>query len=125
MRRIRITSRSVDVEGVLHENPTADAVWEALPVKAEASLWGEEVYFPIPVDLPQAEDAREVAALGELGYWPRGKAFCVFFGPTPSSKGAEIRAYSPVNIFGRLDGDARMFMRVAEGEEITVERVES
>ncbi len=46
---------------------------------------------------------------------------CIFFGPTPSSRGSEVRAYSPVTVFGRIVGDTRIFRKVKEGDWIRVE----
>jgi hypothetical protein len=70
-----------------------------------------------------AEDAREVVAAGDLGYWPPGTAFCIFFGPTPMSRGEEIRPASPVNVFGRVIGDFSVFKQVASGTEVSVEKL--
>jgi hypothetical protein len=122
MRRVRISTGDVSVEATLHDNPTADAIWEALPITARGNRWGAEIYFEIPVHLPQADDARAVLEAGELGYWPVGHAFCIFWGPTPASRGDEIRAYSPVNVFGRLEGDALAFEAIDSGVGFTIER---
>lgn len=121
MRRIRITIGPVRCDAGLVDNETADAIWEALPLSAIANRWGDEIYFAIPVTLPRAADAREVLQAGELGYWPMGHAFCVFWGPTPASHGDEIRAYSPVNVFGRLEGDLAVLSEVPDGAGVTVE----
>lgn len=122
MRTIKITAGSANSTARLHENATADAIWEALPITGTVNRWGQEIYFEIPVRRPQASDAREVLEAGELGYWPVGHAFCIFWGPTPASRGREIRAYSPVNVFGQLDVDPQAFDAVAGGEEIRIER---
>ena len=124
MRKIKISSGGVTAFATLHENATADAVWTALPIVAKGNRWGEEIYFEIPVHLSQAEDARDVLEAGELGYWPVGHAFCIFWGPTPASRSGEIRAYSPVNIFGQLEGEPRAFDGVPGGAEIEIEREE-
>ncbi|HEX2033607.1 MAG TPA: cyclophilin-like fold protein [Chloroflexota bacterium] len=124
-RLIRITAGSVQAEAELTASATASAIWEALPLSARASTWGDEIYFSIPVHLDE-EQARETVELGDLGYWPPGNAFCIFFGPTPASRSAaEIRPASPVNVFGRLRGDAAAFKRVRSGESVRVERVEA
>lgn len=123
MRRIRITAGGVSATAVLYENDTADAIWGALPLAARGNRWGDEIYFEIPVRLSQADDAREVMDAGELGYWPVGHAFCIFWGPTPASQGGEIRAYSPVNVFGQLEGTPLAFDPVPGGTEIKIERV--
>ena len=123
-KRIRITTPSTgDVYAELsEENPrTAQAIWDALPLEARASTWGDEIYFSIPVAV-EAESPREVVEMGDLGYWPPGSAFCIFFGPTPASRGGEIRPASPVNVFGRVLGDPRVFKKARGGERVRVER---
>jgi hypothetical protein len=124
MRKIRISSGGVIATATLHDNVTADAIWAALPIAARGNRWGEEIYFEIPVQLSQAKDARDVLEAGELGYWPVGHAFCIFWGPTPASRSGEIRAYSPVNVFGQLEGDPRAFDAVPGGAEIEIVREE-
>jgi uncharacterized protein len=123
MDRIRITAGSIVVEGFLNNSPTALAIWQALPLEARASTWGDEIYFNIPVRLAEAEDAREVVELGDLGYWSPGHAFCIFFGRTPMSLGNEIRPASAVNVFGHLETDATILEKVADGSQIRVEKI--
>jgi uncharacterized protein len=122
VRKIHIVAGDVDAVAVLGGNTTADAIWEGMPFAGHANRWGDEIYFEIPVHLPEEDDAREVVAPGELGYWPVGHAFCIFWGATPASQGDEPRAYSPVNVFGRLEGDPAVFDGVQGGTEIRVER---
>jgi hypothetical protein len=124
MRVIRISAGGLAVRAVLHDNATADAIWAALPITARGNRWGEEIYFEIPVHLPQVDDARDVLEAGELGYWPVGHAFCIFWGPTPASRAGEIRAYSPVNVFGQLEGDPLALDPVQGGAEIRIDREE-
>lgn len=121
MRTIRITAGQVSARAELNDSKTATAIWEALPIKARANTWGDEIYFGIPVRLGE-DKGREVMALGELGYWPPGHAFCIFFGPTPASQGDEIRAASAVNPIGRVIGDALVFKKVRDGDTVTLER---
>jgi hypothetical protein len=123
MRKITIDAGGVSATATLNDSATADAVWAALPLAAVGNRWGDEIYFEIPVRLPQADDARQVLEPGELGYWPVGRAFCIFWGPTPASQGDEIRAYSPVNVFGRLEGDPLAFDPVPGGAEVRIDRV--
>jgi hypothetical protein len=122
MRTIKISAGGVSATATLSDNATADAIWAALPLAARANRWGDEIYFEIPVRLPQADDARELMEAGELGYWPVGHAFCIFWGATPASRGDEIRAYSPVNPFGRLEGDPAAFDPVPGGARIEIEQ---
>ena len=123
-KRIRITAGKVSAIAELDSSPTAQEIWNALPFEASASRWGEEVYFEIPVQLEEGAGARQVMQVGELGYWPVGSAFCIFFGPTPASVDDAPRAYSNVNPFGKLEGDASLFAAVRNGTRVTVERAE-
>ena len=118
-KRIRIVAGAVEAEAELNNTATARAIWEALPIEGHASLWGDEIYFPIPLSL-QLEAGQEVVSAGDLGYWPDGNAFCVFFGPTPVSRGNEIRPASPITVFGKVIGDATILRKVAVRTKITV-----
>jgi hypothetical protein len=125
--RIRISSPSCkEVFGEFtDESPrTARAIWDALPLEARANTWGDEIYFSIPVDV-ETENPKEVVGIGDLGYWPPRSAFCIFFGPTPMSRGDEIRPASPVNVFGRVEGDPRVFRSIASGDLVRIERVKA
>jgi hypothetical protein len=123
MRTIRITAGDVTVTAELDGSKTADAIWQALPITARANTWGDEIYFGIDVHL-EPEDPREVVDLGDLGYWPPGHAFCLFFGRTPMSLGNEIRPASPVNVFGRIQGDPTVLREVPSGATVTIEAVD-
>jgi len=120
-RKIWIRTSLVEVAAELNDTKTAEAIWEALPIKGRVNLWGEEIYFSIDLSL-ELEAGQELVSIGDLGYWPQGSAFCIFFGPTPISQGDEIRPASPVTVFGKVIGDAGLFKQVASGTEITVER---
>jgi hypothetical protein len=121
-RKIRILVGDVKAEAELNESKTARLIWEALSIEAKTSLWGEEIYFAIPVKAGLEEGAREVVSAGELGYWPTGHAFCIFFGPTPASRGDEIRAASAVNIIGKVFGDPKVFRKAKDGAKIILEK---
>ena len=121
-RKIRITAGSVSMEAELTESETADAFWEALPITGSANVWGEEIYFQVPVDAPLEDSAREEMEVGEIAYWPPGSAFCIFFGRTPASVDDAPRAASPVNPLGRVAGDPKDFLGVRSGEEVRLER---
>ena len=121
-RRVRIAADGVVVQAALNDSATADAVWEALPIAGSVQTWGDEIYFTIPVDAAEAPDAQPTVAKGAVAYWPPGSALCLFWGPTPMSRGDEIRPASPVNVLGAIDGDPTVLARVEDGAEITVER---
>ena len=122
-RSIRIRCGELKAVATLNDSVSAQAIWEALPIEGSANVWGDEIYFRIPVALAE-DEAQEVVELGDLGYWPPGSAFCIFFGPTPMSRGNEIRPASPVNVFGKIDGDATAFKRVSSGTQVLIERIE-
>ena len=121
-RRIRIRAGAVTVTATLDDSPTADAVWEALPITGQVQTWGDEIYFPIPVEAAEAADAQATVDKGAVAYWPPGSALCLFWGPTPMSRGDEIRPASPVNVLGAIEGDPTVLARVRSGNEIVVER---
>lgn len=126
-RALRIWTKStgyVPAELSEERNPkTAEAIWKALPIRGRANRWGDEIYFSIPVRVSE-ERGEEVVEKGDLGYWPPGHAFCIFFGPTPASEGDEVRAASPVNVFGRVLENPETFRAVKSGEEIRIEKAE-
>ena len=121
MTKIKLSVGDVSLEGELNDTPTAVKVAEALPIKTAFSTWGDEIYFGIPVHADLDAGAREEVNMGDLGYWPPGNAFCVFFGPTPMSSGENIVPASAVNIIGKVQGDATRFKRVMHEKEILVE----
>jgi hypothetical protein len=121
VKRICIKVGSIEAVAELNDTRTAQAIWEALPIKARVNLWGEEVYFSIPVSL-ELEAGQELVSAGELGYWPEGNAFCIFYGPTPISRGDEIRPASAVTVFGRIIGDTTIFKQVASEAKVTIEK---
>ncbi|MEM2186400.1 MAG: cyclophilin-like fold protein [Thermofilaceae archaeon] len=106
-------------------NPrTAEALLRALPFESRARRWGEEVYFESPVDAGE-EDASELVEVGDVAYWPPGRALCLFFGPTPISRPGEIRPASSVNVMGRVVEGLDVLRRVSSGERVRVEVAES
>ena len=117
---IRITAGAVKLDALLNDTETAKAVWEALPITAPAGTWGDEIYFRIPVTM-DLEEGREVVELGDLGYWPPGQAFCIFFGPTPASRGEEIRPASAVTVIGKVHGDVTSLREVRAGAPVVIE----
>ena len=118
---IRIRIGKLTVEAELNNTPTGQKIAQALPIMASFNTWGDEIYFPIPVTAELEDRAREVVDLGDLGYWPPGKAFCIFFGQTPMSRSGEIRPASAVNIVGKVQGDATQFKQVMRERQVTLE----
>ena len=120
-RRIQIIAGEVTVTAELNDTNTANLIWEALPIEGSAQTWGDEIYFSIPVTAGGEPD-QAVVELGDLGYWPPGSAFCIFFGPTPMSSGDEIRPASPVTVFGKIEGDPTVLTAVPAGAAVKIDK---
>ena len=111
MTSIRITLGRVVVTATLNDSRTAGLVADALPIESKAQLWGDEVYFSIPLEVGE-ENAQDDVPSGTVAYWPAGKALCLFFGQKP---------YSPVNVVGEIDGDPNVLAGVNAGDKIRAE----
>ena len=122
-RKITVTAGSVLVTATLNVSSTAEALWNALPLEASANTWGDEIYFRVAVQVDEEDGASDVVDMGALAYWPPGQALCLFFGPTPASRGDEIRAASAVNVIGSIEGDATLLKHVESGAQVVVSRV--
>jgi uncharacterized protein len=92
----------VEVAADFVDAPTARQILAALPIQASGSYWGQELYFEIPVKAGYETGACDVVDPGSVAYWPAGHCLCLFWGPTPASKGKECRAASKVNMVGRV-----------------------
>ncbi len=119
---IKIKAGSIEMNAELNDGPTSQEILSKLPVQGSVNRWGEEIYFDIPVHQQLEPGARAEMEIGELGYWPTGNAFCIFFGPTPASSGDKPVAASAVTILGKVIGDATAFTAVKDGERIDLER---
>ena len=120
MSTILIEVEGIALEAELNQSDTARKILENLPLEGKANVWGDEIYFDIPLQLAPESDARAEVDIGDLGYWPVGAAFCIFFGPTPVSTDDRPKAYSPVNVFGRITGDATILKTVQDGAQVHV-----
>lgn len=105
-KEITITLNDRSFQGELNDTETAKSIGKKLPIEANPSFWGDEIYFEIPVDISENENPEVELEIGDLAYWPDGNAFCIFYGPTPSSNDSEPRPASPVTVVGELSGDA-------------------
>ncbi len=121
--RLRLDFGEIEVEVELSDTECARLIYQAAPFESVVHLWGEEIYFETPVSFELDETAKEVVEAGEVGYWPSGKALCLFFGPTPISAPGEIRPASAVNIVGKIVTPLEDLYRVPEGALVEVERL--
>lgn len=120
MNKIIIKAANKQWEASLNESATAREIYKLLPIKRSANLWGDEIYFSIPVDVDMEAGAKEEVESGTLAYWPPGNAFCLFFGPTPASNSSKPKAASPVNIIGKLLSDFKGLKTIKEGEVLEI-----
>ena len=120
--KIKITVGNISLRATLSDNKTAQAIYNTLPIESSYNVWGDEFYFAIPVHM-FIEEGRDIMEIGELGFWPPGNAFCIFFGRTPVSIDGRPRAASAVSPFGKIDGDATV-LRQAKAPTIKIEKLE-
>jgi len=125
MKKICISVDNISLKAELTDSLTAKAIFDFLPIESTVNLWGDEIYFNIPLDIELDPDAQAEVEVGDLGYWPSGPAFCIFFGKTPVSTQEKPRAYSPVNVFGQVKGDTTVLKSVKQGTKIKVEKIDS
>lgn len=114
-----VINGNIQLQGLLNETITARKVHAALPLQGQGKTWGEEIYFATGVKA-RLENPREVLQPGEIAYWPPMQAICIFFGPTPASRGDEIRAAGPVNIFGMVKENLDILRGLKEPLSITI-----
>ncbi|MFB3765848.1 MAG: cyclophilin-like fold protein [Methanotrichaceae archaeon] len=89
-------------------------LYQMLPIEARANLWGEEVYFEIPLKASD-ENVSPSAVKGDVSYWSPGCALCIFFG--------ETQPYSPVNHLGRIAQGIEILRNVNAGDRIVLNRI--
>jgi hypothetical protein len=94
--RFKISNLSFDCK--VRNNDTGKKIFQLLPIKSSINTWGKEIYFDVPAsNIKPEEDAKDVFELGEIAFWNQESAIAIGFGPTPVSKGSEIRLISSAN----------------------------
>ncbi len=120
MNKINIFINQKKFEAKLNDTETAQEIYNILPLKREANFWGNEIYFSIPLK-KENEKPTEDLKVGDLGFWPEGKAFCIFYGKTPASKNEKPRPASAVTKIGRIKGEFE-FLKGLNEAEVKVEK---
>ena len=123
MSKIFFQFGSITMEGTLNDSSTAQAVWNKLPIESTVNLWGNEIYFETPVISRLEKDAITDVKMGYICYWPMARAICIFFGPTPLSKGQEIVPACPVNLIGKILGNPELLKKVDEREIVKISKI--
>ena len=122
MTQIKIEFENISIDAVLNDSETANKIKKILPISNSVNTWGDEIYFSIGVN-DDENDSKEVVELGDLGYWPPGNAFCLFFGLTPASEGDKIMPASPVNVIGKILGDLEILKSIKNGDKVSINLV--
>lgn len=123
-RQIQISTGNLTLAATLNELETANQLWESLPITGRVQIWGDEIYFSIPLNVEEESGSQETVQAGTVAYWPPGSALCLFWGPTPISAPGEIRPASAVNVVGILDNDPNLLAEVPSQAEIIIEKIE-
>jgi hypothetical protein len=118
---IKIKIGGLELSAELNDSPTAKELTSLLPFEFIMSRWGDEYYGDCGIKVDLSHDARDVMEIGELAVWPTGRALCIFFGPTPASKGKEPRAVSPVNPVGRLIDSPEALKKLGSSIHVKIE----
>lgn len=117
---MKIYCNTAQFEVELYNTPSAKAISEKLPLSGNAILWGQEIYFSIPLNTETEHDARDILEVGEIAFYPPMSAFCIFFGATPISTDDKPRAADRVNVIGKIKGDFTPLQDVKNGELIRI-----
>jgi len=122
-RKLKMIIGPVELQAELFDTPTADAIYAKLPFTSTASTWGDEVYFSTPVHVRKEADAKDVVEAGELAFWVEGDSIAIGFGPTPISRGKEIRLAARTNIWGKALGSLTRLRQVKDGDAVRAEEL--
>ncbi|MGA3207989.1 MAG: cyclophilin-like fold protein [Syntrophales bacterium] len=122
--KVKITMGNVTLRAELFDTACAKAIAERLPIKARPDEWGDEYYFGIPVKASLDETATTKVKVGDIGYWPPGRAMAIFFGRTPMSAGPDPVPASAVNLVGTITDDANVLKEAKGATEIIIEMLQ-
>ena len=122
-RKIRIEIEGLEFTIEINSTQLADLVWDKLPMEGSINLWGDEIYFQTDIEF-EPNDLKQVVGIGDVAFWPPGKALCLFFGQTPMSTRDEIRPASGVDVFGKLLVEPKLLKVVKPGQSINLAKVQ-
>ena len=123
MKKCKITIDKIIFEVVLFNSPTANKIWNSLPISSNIKTWGKEIYFYTDIVANKEPNAKSIIELGEIAYWPSGKAIAIGFGKTPISQKDEIRLADDCNIWGETKFNLKKLENIAEGQPIKIEKI--
>lgn len=122
---IKIISKNFEFLVELNDSKTSQEIIKKLPIVSRSNIWGNEIYFQIPV-YSELENGIEILDTGSVAYWPPGNAFCIFFGKTPASTGDKPQAASPVTVIGKIIDNKSLpdLKKISDGDIIELRIVE-
>lgn len=123
MRRILIEINSIKLIATLSDTKTAQIIYNALPFQGMVQRWGDQILFELPIILNKEINAKKNVEVGDIAYWTIGSSLCIFFGRTPFSTGNRPRAFSPVNVFGKIEGNLELLKSVQSQSKIQVKKL--
>lgn len=119
---VKISIGKTVLNAELFDTSCAKKIAACLPIETRPDEWGDEFYFTIPLSAPLDETATVKVKIGDIGYWPSGKALAIFFGPTPMSTGNDPVPASEVNIVGRVIDDVTALRQEKGSLKIRIEK---
>ena len=122
-KRCKILIKNFEIVVELKHSKTAEIIWDNLPIKSRTNIWGKEVYFFIPVNVDLETESKDEIELGEIAFWPAGKAIAIGFGKTPASIKNEIKLAAKCNIWGNTKFNLAKLKNIMEGEKVLVEKL--
>lgn len=122
-RSLRLTGNGETITLTLQEGNLTDEIFEVLPFETRISTWGEEIYFPVPVDVEPGELTEELE-VGDVVFWHEGQSLCVFFGPTPKSNGNQPVPADKVEVIGTVKEGLEDLTNLEAGDDLSVEEAD-
>ena len=123
MKKIKIKFLRFSISVDLHNTENAMQIWEACPIKSIINTWGNEIYFDTKINTIIDKTAKNIISKGEIAFWVEGASIAIGFGPTPISKGNEIRLVTNANIIGVTVDNLSALSIVNSGEIVIVEQI--
>lgn len=117
--KIKILTNNLEIEAELNNSNTSKKIYKKLPITSTVNIWGEEIYFSIPISLEQESPTNDLE-IGDIGYWPPGNSFCIFFGRTPASINNKPKAASDVTLLGKITKNINLLKDIKDGSKIKI-----
>lgn len=119
-RTLRLSGNGKTITLNLEPGSLTDRILETLPFETRISTWGDEIYFPVPVDAEPGELTEELE-VGDVVFWHEGQSLCVFFGPTPKSEGDEPVPADEVEVIGTVENGLETLSELEAGDDLSVD----